>query len=187
MQTKMYDQETVKKFNRFKMQSLLGVFIGYMAYYIVRNNFIFSTPYLKEEMNLSATEIGLLSSCMLITYGLSKGFMSVLADKSNPRYFMATGLILCILINVAMGFSTSFYLFVGLVVLLGLCQGMGVGPSIITGTGFLAQREGVRALRGTCLTTLAAVLLRRLSELQWRTLEQNIGVLLLTLFPVLSP
>ncbi|WP_276329534.1 MFS transporter [Selenomonas felix] len=125
MQTKMYDQETVKKFNRFKMQSLLGVFIGYMAYYIVRNNFIFSTPYLKEEMNLSATEIGLLSSCMLITYGLSKGFMSVLADKSNPRYFMATGLILCILINVAMGFSTSFYLFVGLVVLLGLCQGMG--------------------------------------------------------------
>ena len=31
MQTKTYDQETVKKFNRFKMQSLLGVFIGYMA------------------------------------------------------------------------------------------------------------------------------------------------------------
>lgn len=83
MQTKTYDQETVKRFNRFKMQSLLGVFIGYMAYYIVRNNFIFSTPYLKEEMNLSATEIGLLSSCMLITYGLSKGFMSVLADKSG--------------------------------------------------------------------------------------------------------
>ena len=145
MQTKTYDQETVKKFNRFKMQSLLGVFIGYMAYYIVRNNFIFSTPYLKEEMNLSATEIGLLSSCMLITYGLSKGFMSVLADKSNPRYFMATGLILCILINIAMGFSTSFYLFVGLVVLLGLCQGMGVGPSIITVGHWFSRSERGRA------------------------------------------
>ena len=145
MQTKTYDQETVKKFNRFKMQSLLGVFIGYMAYYIVRNNFIFSTPYLKEEMNLSATEIGLLSSCMLITYGLSKGFMSVLADKSNPRYFMATGLILCILIIIAMGFSTSFYLFVGLVVLLGLCQGMGGGPSIITVGHWFSRSERGRA------------------------------------------
>lgn len=83
--------------------------------------------------------------CMLITYGLSKGFMSVLADKSNPRYFMATGLILCILINIAMGFSTSFYLFVGLVVLLGLCQGMGVGPSIITVGHWFSRSERGRA------------------------------------------
>ena len=38
--------ELVKQFNRFKFQSLCGIFIGYAAYYIVRNNFIFSTPYL---------------------------------------------------------------------------------------------------------------------------------------------
>ena len=127
------------------MESLLGVFIGYMAYYIVRNNFIFSTPYLKEELSLSATQIGLLSSAMLITYGCSKGFMSVLADKSNPRYFMATGLLLCILVNLCMGFTTSFYLFVGLVVLLGLCQGMGVGPSIITVGHWFSRTERGRA------------------------------------------
>ena len=46
--------------------------------------------------------------------------MSMLADKSNPKYFMALGLILCILVNIAMGFTTSFYLFVLLVVSLGL-------------------------------------------------------------------
>lgn len=45
-----YSQKIVKKFNRFKFESLLGIFIGYAAYYIVRNNFIFSTPYLKGEL-----------------------------------------------------------------------------------------------------------------------------------------
>lgn len=145
MASQEFSPEVIKKFNRFKMESLLGVFIGYMAYYIVRNNFIFSTPYLKEELSLSATQIGLLSSAMLITYGCSKGFMSVLADKSNPRYFMATGLLLCILVNLCMGFTTSFYLFVGLVILLGLCQGMGVGPSIITVGHWFSRTERGRA------------------------------------------
>ena len=137
--------ELMKKFNRYKMESLVGIFVGYAAYYIVHNNFIFSTPYLKEELQLSTTEIGLLSSCMLITYGLSKGFMSVLADKSNPKYFMALGLVLCILVNILMGFSTSFYIFVALVILLGLCQGMGVGPSIITVGHWFSRSQRGRA------------------------------------------
>lgn len=150
--------ELVKQFNRFKFQSLCGIFIGYAAYYIVRNNFIFSTPYLMGELGLSKSEIGLLTSCMLITYGLSKGFMSMLADKSNPKYFMALGLILCILVNIAMGFTTSFYLFVLLVVSLGLFQGMGVGPSIITvGHWFPRSERGVPARRGMCLITWEAV------------------------------
>ncbi|SUX86247.1 sn-glycerol-3-phosphate transporter [Citrobacter koseri] len=42
------------------MQALLSVFLGYLAYYIVRNNFTLSTPYLKEQLDLSATQIGLL-------------------------------------------------------------------------------------------------------------------------------
>ncbi len=74
------------------MQALLSVFLGYPAYYIVRNNFTLSTPYLKEQLDLSATQIGLLSSCMLIAYGISKGVMSSLADKASPKVFMACGL-----------------------------------------------------------------------------------------------
>ncbi len=70
---------------RYRMQALLSVFLGYLAYYIVRNNFTLSTPYLKEQLDLSATQIGLLSSCMLIAYGISKGVMSSLADKASPK------------------------------------------------------------------------------------------------------
>lgn len=119
-------------YQRYRMQALLSVFLGYLAYYIVRNNFTLSTPYLKEHLDLSATQIGMLSSCMLIAYGISKGVMSSLADKANPKVFMACGLVLCAVVNVGLGFSTAFWVFAALVVFNGLFQGMGVGPSFIT-------------------------------------------------------
>ncbi|EHR8424371.1 MFS transporter [Escherichia coli] len=109
---------------------------------------MFSTPYIKSELNLTTTQIGLLTSLMLIMYGASKGGMSILADKSNPKYFMASGLFLCVVINFLMGFSTSFYLFVCLVFLLGLFQGMGVGPSIITVGHWFPRSQRGRASTG---------------------------------------
>lgn len=114
------------------MQALLSVFLGYLAYYIVRNNFTLSTPYLKEQLDLSATQIGLLSSCMLIAYGISKGVMSSLADKASPKVFMACGLVLCAIVNVGLGFSGTFLIFAALVVFNGLFQGMRVAPLLLS-------------------------------------------------------
>ncbi|WP_447889210.1 phosphoglycerate transporter PgtP [Serratia fonticola] len=128
-------------YQRYRMQALLSVFLGYLAYYIVRNNFTLSTPYLKEHLDLSATQIGMLSSCMLIAYGISKGVMSSLADKANPKVFMACGLVLCAIVNVGLGFSTAFWVFAALVVFNGLFQGMGVGPSFITIANWFPRRE----------------------------------------------
>ena len=137
------NENTLKIFQRKSIETLIGIFVGYAAYYIVRNNFIYSTSFLAQDLDLSKTEIGLLTGAMLITYGLSKGVMSILADKSNPKYFMATGLAFCIVINIIMGFTSSFYVFVLLVILLGLFQGMGVGPSVITiGYWFPRTRRG---------------------------------------------
>lgn len=128
-------------YGRYRMQALLSVFLGYLAYYIVRNNFTLSTPYLKEQLDLSATQIGLLSSCMLIAYGISKGIMSSLADKASPKVFMACGLVLCAIVNVGLGFSTAFWVFAALVIFNGLFQGMGVGPSFITIANWFPRRE----------------------------------------------
>ena len=131
-------QET---YGRYRIQALLSVFLGYLAYYIVRNNFTLSTPYLKEHLDLSATQIGLLSSCMLIAYGISKGIMSSLADKASPKVFMACGLVLCAIVNVGLGFSTGFWILAALVVFNGLFQGMGVGPSFITIANWFPRKE----------------------------------------------
>lgn len=117
---------------RLRLRALFGIFIGYAAYYIVRSNFTLSTPYLMKAMALTKTDIGILSSCMLITYGLSKGLMSLLADKCNPKYYMICGLLLSCLVNFFLGFSSEFWMFVVLIIANGLFQGMGVGPSFIT-------------------------------------------------------
>ncbi|MBV7388497.1 MFS transporter [Pasteurellaceae bacterium TAE3-ERU1] len=191
-------QSDLSVFKKYQMQSLIGIFIGYACYYIVRNNFVFSTPYIKEELGLSTTQIGLLTSLMLITYGISKGLMSILADKSNPRYFMALGLFLCVIVNVMMGFSTSFYLFVCLVILLGLFQGMGVGPAIITVGHWFPRTQRGRAstiwnvshnLGGGLVAPIVGASLAYLGTEHWRisaylvpALIAFIGVLLILYF-----
>lgn len=139
--TRVPPEQVQATYQRYRMQALLSVFLGYLAYYIVRNNFTLSTPYLKEHLDLSATQIGMLSSCMLIAYGISKGVMSSLADKANPKVFMACGLVLCAIVNVGLGFSTAFWIFAALVVFNGLFQGMGVGPSFITIANWFPRRE----------------------------------------------
>ena len=126
------ESEVTSQYYRLRVRALLGIFIGYAAYYFVRSNFTLSTPYLMKAMSLSKTDIGLLSSAMLITYGISKGLMSSLADKCNPKYYMIFGLVLSCVVNLFMGFSTEYWMFVVLVVLNGIFQGMGAGPAFIT-------------------------------------------------------
>ncbi|WP_232699589.1 phosphoglycerate transporter PgtP [Brevibacillus daliensis] len=139
--TKVPPDQIESTYKRYRFQSLLGVFFGYMAYYIVRSNFALSTPYLKEELHLSATEVGLISSCMLISYGISKGLMSSLADKADPKRYMALGLLMCGLVNIMLGFSTAFWMFAILVVCNGIFQGMGVGPSFITIANWFPRKQ----------------------------------------------
>lgn len=134
--------ENIKEtYNRFRIMALSSVFVGYLSYYLVRNNFTLSTPYLQHELQLTNTQIGFLSSCMLISYGISKGVMSSLADKANPKMYMALGLILCAIVNIGLGFSSLFWVFAGFVVLNGIFQGMGVAPSFITIANWFPSSE----------------------------------------------
>ncbi|EPR6017865.1 MFS transporter [Campylobacter coli] len=124
--------EILPRYYKMRTWSLSGVFIGYMGYYLVRNNITLVTPFIQNQLELSKSDIGTITGSMLIAYGISKGAMSVLSDKADPKKYMALGLILCALINVLLGFSNSFYAYVGFVIALGVFQGMGVGPSFIT-------------------------------------------------------
>lgn len=131
-------QETYKK---LRIWSFIGVFLGYMAFYIVRNNINLSSHDLKEALHISKTEMGAIMSYMLIAYGLSKGFMSSLADKADPKRYMALGLFLCAVVNFALGLSSSYFVISMLVVFLGLFQGMGVGPAFITIASWFPKKE----------------------------------------------
>ena len=139
--TQIPADKVMSVYKRYRLMTLIGLIIGYASFYVVRNNFALSTPFLKADLNLSATSIGMLSSYMLISYGLSKGYMSSLSDKAEPKKFMALGLILCAIINFIMGFSTSFTAFSILVIILGTFQGMGVGPCFISMAKWYPKKE----------------------------------------------
>ena len=135
------DNAVEATYYRQRVRALLGVFIGYAGYYFVRSNFTLSTPHLKADLHLSTTEIGLLSSCLLIAYGLSKGVMSSLADKADPKRFMALGLLLSVGVNLLLGFGTAFWMFAALVIANGIFQGMGAGPSFIVISKWFPRRQ----------------------------------------------
>lgn len=139
--TKVAPEQVQQVYKKFRTQALASSFLGYAAYYIVRNNFALSTPYLKQTLHLSTTDVGLLSSYMLIAYGISKGIMSSISDKANPKVYMALGLLLCAIVNIFMGFSTALWMFALLVVCNGFFQGMGVGPCFITMANWFPRKE----------------------------------------------
>lgn len=134
-------KEILPRYYKMRTWSLSGVFIGYMGYYLVRNNITLSTPFIQNQLDLSKSDIGTITGSMLIAYGISKGAMSVISDKADPKKYMALGLILCALVNVLLGFSNSFYAYVGFVIALGVFQGMGVGPSFITLANWYPKKE----------------------------------------------
>ncbi len=125
------DRSILERYNRLRWRALFGIFIGYAAYYILRNNLLLSSPELISQYHFTKEDIGFISGTMLIVYGFSKGIMSALADKSNPKYFMILGLMMSAIVNFMMGFSTSFWLFLLLCVLNGIFQGMGAGPAYV--------------------------------------------------------
>ena len=138
------ESEIQIRYNRLRWHALFGIFIGYVAYYILRNNFLLSSPELISDFGFTKKDIGFISGTMLIVYGISKGVMSALADKSNPKHFMIFGLVMSAIVNLLMGFSTSFWIFLFLCVLNGIFQGMGAGPAyVVLASWFPRKSRGV--------------------------------------------
>ena len=130
-----------KLYRIFRIRTLIGISIGYAGYYLVRSNFTLSTPYLKSELGFTNTQIGLLSSALAVTYGISKFFMGSLADKAHTQRFIAVGLFLSAIINLFMGSSSTFFLIFMLLIANGIFQGMGAPPCSITLANWFSKKE----------------------------------------------
>ncbi len=68
-------------------------------------------PYLALDLGYTKAELGLLGSILYVTYGISKFYSGAISDRSNPRYFMAIGLIMTGVCNIGFGLSSHFWLF----------------------------------------------------------------------------
>ena len=109
-------------------QVFLGTFVGYAAYYLLRNNFSLAMPALIDA-GFSEEQLGYPVAAIGIGYGLSKFFMGSVSDRSNARIFITLGLLLTAVLNIVFGlcpFATStMQIMVVFMLINGWFQGMG--------------------------------------------------------------
>ncbi|MCX5796911.1 MAG: MFS transporter [Elusimicrobia bacterium] len=133
--------EVPSTYRRYRWQMMASAFWGYAGFYIVRKNFSLAKPYLIHDLHLSTGDVGLIATGLSLAYGASKFVMGSLSDRSNPRYFMATGLILSGLINLFFGRLSSLAAMVFWWSCNGWFQGMGWTPCARTLTHWFSDRE----------------------------------------------
>ena len=91
----------------WRKRILWGATAAYAVYYFCRVNISIAVPFLQDALGVSKTQIGLVASSQQVAYGAGKFLNGVIGDRVNPRYFMAAGLLLSGVANLAFGSSTA--------------------------------------------------------------------------------
>lgn len=142
------ENEVDATYRQLRRQVLLGVIVGYAAYYLIRKNFALVMPELIEQ-GFSKSELGFALSAVSFAYGFSKFLMGNLSDRSDARKFMTIGLCLSAATMIIIGVvplatATLSAMFV-LLFLNGWFQGMGypAGSRVMT-HWFSVRERGVK-------------------------------------------
>src|SRR5687768_1648146 len=99
-----------REYRRHRRSVFAGIFAGYAAYYLVRNNLALAIPdILAEYPQHSKAELGTALTGLSIAYGTSKFLMGSVSDRSNPRYFLTLGLLLSAAVMAVSGLVKSIY------------------------------------------------------------------------------
>lgn len=78
----------------WRRRILWAATITYAVYYLCRVNISIAIPFLQRSLGYSKTELGMVASSLQVPNGLGKFLNGLIADRTNPRYFMAAGLLL---------------------------------------------------------------------------------------------
>lgn len=140
-----------KDYAYWRIRTFYAMYLGYAFFYLTRKSFTFAMPIMITELGLTKADLGILGSILYFTYGISKFFSGIISDRSNPRYFMAFGLIATGIWNVCFGLSSSLWLFAIFWGLNGWFQGWGWPPCARFMTHWYSKSERGRwwALQGT--------------------------------------
>ncbi len=122
------EAEVQRQYPWLRWQVLEATFLGYAMYYLVRNNFSVVSKDFAAAFEYTKDDIGNIMAVTAAAYGIGKFVMGALSDRSNPRAFMALGLVFTAVCNFAFGSSTSYDAHFWLWALNGFVQGMGWPP-----------------------------------------------------------
>ncbi len=122
------EEEVQKRYPRCRWAVLESTFLGYSFFYLVRNNLCIVSQDIEQALHYDKFMIGMITGITAITYGLGKFLMGAVSDRSNPRKFMAFGLLLTAVCNFLFGSASLYSVHLALWAMNGFFQGMGWPP-----------------------------------------------------------
>jgi len=148
------EAEQQKRYKRLRMSSFLAATIGYSLYYVCRTSLNVVKKPILESGALDATQLGIIGSVLLFSYAIGKFVNGFLADHSNIRRFMATGLLVSTIANFSVGILglvetstaaiSTFVFFIAFAVMWGIngwSQAMGAAPAIVSLSRWFPLKE----------------------------------------------
>ncbi len=130
-----------KRYTRLRWQVFLSATLGYGLYYVCRLSLNVIKKPIVDAGVLSEAELGIIGSGLFITYAVGKFTNGFLADRSNIRRFLAAGLLISALINLVLGFTASFGVFLVLWAVNGWAQSMGAAPCVVALSRWFGDKE----------------------------------------------
>ena len=141
---KVAPEKVDSTYKRLRIQTFLAGTFGYALYYVCRLSMGVMKQPLIDAGLLNATQLGIIGACLYWAYACGKFVNGFLADHSNIRRFMATGLLISTVANIVVGLlglitvsqmaisQVAFYtVFAVLWAVNGWTQSMGAPPSIV--------------------------------------------------------
>jgi OPA family sugar phosphate sensor protein UhpC-like MFS transporter len=126
---------------RLQWSVFLSATIGYGLFYVCRLSISVVKKPLVDGGILTEKELGIIGSALFFSYAIGKFTNGFLADRVNIKRFMATGLIISSIINIVLGFSHTFWVFVVLWGVNGWVQSLGSPCSVVGLSRWFTDKE----------------------------------------------
>ncbi len=135
------EKEMNDLYRYWRTRIMYTTIIGYALFYFVRKNLSIAMPAIEADLGISKVDLGLFLTLHGLLYGVSKFLNGFLGDNTNPRYFMAVGLLLSACMSFFFGMSSGVLAFGIFWLLNGWFQGMGFPPCANAITNWFAPGE----------------------------------------------
>lgn len=126
------DIDNGKRYIKLKWQVFSAATLGYGIYYVCRLSLNVVKKPIVDSGLLTETQLGIIGSALFFSYAFGKLVNGFLADHSNIKRFMATGLLISAFVNLLMGFINSFLFFAIFWGINGWVQSMGAPSCVVS-------------------------------------------------------
>jgi OPA family sugar phosphate sensor protein UhpC-like MFS transporter len=135
------DPRVSAEIRRRKWAVFLSITLGYGFYYVCRLSFSVAKKPMADAGVFDAAQMGIIGSALFFAYAFGKLANGLLADRVNVRRFMATGLFVSAMVNLLLGWTTSFWFFLVLWGANGWFQSFGAASSVVSITHWYSGKE----------------------------------------------